>query len=93
MEQGELSPLEATIARVRPRVVAFVGLLLWWLMGWGAQGAEGWQRDLLTYLSPPTHVEGAIGGLLVTEDIVYFLTAIAGWLFLCHRVVESHRWR
>lgn len=73
--------------------LTFVGLLVWWLMGWGAQAAEGWQRDLLAYLSPPTHVEGAIRGLLVTEDLVFFATAIATWLFLCHRVVESHRWR
>jgi ABC-2 type transport system permease protein len=70
-----------------------VGLTIWWSLGWGARAAEGWQRALLTYLAPPTHVEGAVQGLIVTQDLVFFASAIAVWLFLCHRVVESHRWR
>ncbi|MBI3178860.1 MAG: ABC transporter permease subunit [Deltaproteobacteria bacterium] len=74
-------------------LIAFVGLLSWWMTGWVARAAEGWQRAVLTYLSPPTHVEGAIGGLFVTEDLVFFLTSILTWLFLSYRVVESHRWR
>ncbi|MBI2376451.1 MAG: ABC transporter permease subunit [Deltaproteobacteria bacterium] len=74
-------------------LIAFVGLLSWWMLGWVAQAADGWQRSLLVYLSPPTHVQGAIGGLLVTEDLVFFATATLTWLFLSYRVVESNRWR
>jgi ABC-2 type transport system permease protein len=74
-------------------LLAFVGLLVWWLITWGARMAEGWQAELLAYLSPMSHVEGAIRGVISTSDLVYFFTAIATWLFLCHRVVESHRWR
>jgi ABC-2 type transport system permease protein len=75
-------------------LIAFVGLLVWWLFSWGARlTEEGWQRDVLSYLSPTTHVQGAIAGIFVTQDLIYFVTAIATWLFLCHRVVESHRWR
>jgi ABC-2 type transport system permease protein len=74
-------------------LLAFVGLLIWWLVTWGARLAEGWQGTVLTYLSPMTHVESAIRGVIVTQDLIYFATAIATWLFLCHRVVESHRWR
>ena len=65
--------------------VAFVGLLIWWIMGWGAQAAEGWQRALLTYLAPPTHVEGAVRGLIVTGDIVYFASAIVPCSISCSR--------
>lgn len=72
---------------------AFVALLIWWLMSWGARTAEGWQREILTYLAPPTHVEAAISGLFVTADLGFFLVAIVVCLFLCHRVVEAHRWQ
>lgn len=74
-------------------LIAFVGLLIWWLITMGAAVAEGWQGDLLTYLSPVKHVEGAIRGVIETQDLVYFATAILTWLFLSHRVIESYRWR
>lgn len=75
-------------------LIAFVGLLIWWLVSWGARLAEeGWQKEVLSYLSPMTHVQGAIAGIVVTQDVIYFFTAILTWLFLCHRVIESHRWR
>jgi ABC-2 type transport system permease protein len=83
----------ATESQIVAAFLSFVGLLLWWMMGVGAQGAEGWWRDFLKYLAPPTHVEGALKGLFVTEDLIFFVTAIAAWLFLCHRIVESNRWR
>ena len=48
---------------------------------------------VLTYLSLTEHLQPLVGGLLVSTDIIYFLSVIAIALFLSQRSLESLRWR
>ena len=68
-------------------------LLLFWVIGWGAEFAGGRVRTLLQYLSVTEHMDGFSRGLIDTKDLVYYGSAIALALFLTVRSLESKRWR
>jgi len=73
---------------------AFGMLLLFWLLGFAGQAAEGRVvGQLLQYLSIFGHLDNFLKGLLVTTDVVYFVSFTVFGVFLTHRAVESHRWR
>ena len=68
-------------------------LLLFWVIGWGAEFAGGTMRTVLQYLSVTEHIDGFSRGLIDTKDLVYYGSAIALALFLSLRSLESKRWR
>ena len=68
-------------------------LLLFWVIGWGAESAGGTMRTVLQYLSVTEHIDGFSRGLIDTKDLVYYGSAIALALFLSLRSLESKRWR
>ena len=68
-------------------------LLLFWVIGWGADFAGGAMRTVLQYLSITEHMDGFSRGLVDTKDLVYYVSAIAIALFLTLRSLESKRWR
>ena len=68
-------------------------LLLFWVIGWGAEFAGGNLRTLLQYLSVTDHLDTFSRGLIDTKDLVYYASAIALALFLTLRSLESKRWR
>ena len=47
----------------------------------------------LNYLSPATHTELAIKGVITGVDLIYFLSVIVGSIFLANRAIESQTWR
>lgn len=55
--------------------------------------AEPPVSDVLGYLAAGTHLTSFSHGQLVLKDAVYFLTLVAGPLFIATRVLESRRWR
>ena len=68
-------------------------LLLSWLFS-AASGVFGPRlADLLTYLSLNAHFENFGQGVIDLKDVVFYLSFIAGALFLTVRVLESSRWR
>jgi ABC-2 type transport system permease protein len=67
-------------------------LLMTWIIGWSAQEAEGWTRDLVTYLATVSHLDSFSRGTIELKDVVYFLSIITLGLFATHRAVEAHRW-
>ncbi len=71
----------------------FAVLLLFWVIGWGAEFAGGNFRGVLQYLSVTEHMDGFSRGLIDTKDLVYYGSAIALALFLTLRSLESKRWR
>jgi len=74
--------------------VSFGILLLFWMVGWGAEALQGQPvGELLRYLSIVDHFEPFVEGLIDTRDVVYYVTSIIFWVFLTHRVIESQRWR
>ena len=70
----------------------FVVLLMSWIIGWTASEAEGWVRELVSYLASVSHLDSFSKGTLEVKDVVYFLSICALGLFATHRAVEAHRW-
>ncbi|MBT5549392.1 MAG: ABC transporter permease subunit [Nitrospina sp.] len=74
-------------------VLTFGFSLFMWVIGWGAQATGSTTGQVLQYLSIVEHMEHFLKGLVDTSDLVYYLSFILLSLFLCHRVLDSNRWR
>ena len=74
-------------------VLTFGFSLFMWVIGWGAQAAGSTTGQVLQYLSIVDHLDRFLKGLVDTSDLVYYLSFILFNLFLCHRVLDSNRWR
>ena len=74
-------------------LLTFAALLIGFMLPIMATRLEGDWRALIEFLAPATHVRRGLQGRLYLEDFVFFASSIFTFLFLTHRVVESHRWR
>jgi len=74
-------------------VLTFGFSLFMWVIGWGAQAVGSTTGQVLQYLSIVDHLDRFLKGLVDTSDLVYYLSFILFNLFLCHRVLDSNRWR
>ena len=74
-------------------VLTFGFSLFMWVIGWGAQAAGATTGQVLQFLSIIDHMDRFLKGMVDTSDLVYFLSFILLSLFLCHRVLDSNRWR
>lgn len=74
-------------------VVSFAVLLLFWIVGWLAEGVSPPFNSVLSYISVTEHFEGFVQGLIKLQDVVFYLSFILFSLFLTARSVESARWR
>ena len=74
-------------------VLTFGFSLFMWVIGWGAQAAGSTTGQVLQYLSIVDHLDRFLKGLVDTNDLVYYLSFVLFSLFLCHRVLDSNRWR
>ena len=74
-------------------VTGLVMLLLLFVIAWPADSAGKIVGDVLRYVSVTEHFAGLVKGVIDSKSLIYFVTMIAGWLFLTQRSVESIRWR
>lgn len=74
-------------------VLTFGFSLFMWIIGWGAQAAGETTGQVLQYLSIVDHMDRFLKGMVDSSDLVYYLSFILFSLFLCHRVLDSNRWR
>ena len=74
-------------------VLTFGFSLFMWVIGWGAQAAGSTTGQVLQFLSIVEHMERFLKGIVDTSDLTYYLSFILFSLFLCHRVLDSNRWR
>lgn len=78
-------------------VAAFVSfgllLLLWLLAGLGSLLGDTSVGQVISYLSYMEHYDHLVRGLIDTQDLVYFGSALALMLFIAHRVMDSARWK
>jgi ABC-2 type transport system permease protein len=74
-------------------VLTFGFSLFMWVIGWGAQAAGSTTGQVLQFLSIVEHMDRFLKGIVDTSDLVYYLSFILFSLFLCHRVLDSNRWR
>ncbi len=81
-----------TESQVVAALITFVVLLMTWIIGWTASEAEGWVRELVTYLASVSHLDSFSKGTIDLKDITYFVSIIVLGLFATNRAVEAHRW-
>lgn len=74
-------------------VTGLVTMLLLFIVAWPAAQAGETMGAVLTHLSITEHFDEMVRGIVSTSGLTYFVTMIAGWLFLTQRSVESLRWR
>ena len=74
-------------------VITFGFSLFMWVIGWGAQSAGSATGQVLEYLSIIEHLDRFLKGMIETSDLAYYLSFIIFGLFLCHRALDSNRWR
>jgi ABC-2 type transport system permease protein len=69
-------------------------LVAFWILGSVSQNRTGPVWDVVNYLIFSRHYyNNFLSGAAELADIVYFVSAVALFLFLATRVVESRRWR
>lgn len=65
-----------------------------WFVGIGVEMVDTqWARQILEHISLNSHLAGLVEGTIRSQAIVFIFSAIALFVFLSERVVESHRWR
>jgi len=73
--------------------ISISAILLIWVISWIGESGPGAWKGVLAYLSFLTHFRNTIGGVIDTQDIVYFLSFIALSLYLTRAVFEFRKWR
>jgi ABC-2 type transport system permease protein len=71
----------------------FVTLLMFWIIGWFADGASPLVRDIVSYLSITDHFDDFGKGVIDTKHLVYYLSLITFGLFLTLKSMDTERWR
>jgi ABC-2 type transport system permease protein len=74
-------------------VISFAVLLILWVLDSLAQSLGGTAGSALTYLAVYPHLTDLARGVVNTKDLVYYVSLIAGALFLATRSLEARRWR
>ena len=83
-----------TRSQIVAALVSILGALLLYMIGFAAQLApEGPGRAFLEYVSIGSHFDTLLGGLVRSQDLVYFGVFILFFLTLVRAVLESLRWR
>lgn len=74
-------------------VVTFVILLFLIIIGYVGQMSDTLPGRIASYISINDHFPNLTRGLVLSSDIMYFLSLIALFLFLTKRSIESIMWR
>lgn len=74
-------------------LLSFCLAIVLWTLGWFDDPMGGVVMKVVTYLGLTTHMEDMTKGILDLKDVVFYLSFTFFGLFLCHRSLESQRWR
>lgn len=74
-------------------VVGLVTLLIFYVIDAPASQLTGPLHSFFKFISPTTHSEMFLKGVIRSSDVVYFLSVILLGLFVANRVVDTQRWR
>lgn len=84
-------------ALTRNQIVAgvsgIVALVILFFVGYAVSGTEAWYASALQYVGTYAHWESFTKGLVVTSDVIYYVTITALCIFITVRVLESRKWR
>jgi ABC-2 type transport system permease protein len=82
---------ESAIVAYVMAVVLNIGV---WFIGLGVEVVDSsWARSIFEHISLNTHLIGLVEGTIRTSSVIFLLSLIFFFCFLCERVVESARWR
>ncbi|MBI2874645.1 MAG: ABC transporter permease subunit [Firmicutes bacterium] len=73
-------------------VVSFTMLLILWVIGLAGESAGGVTGQVLKNLSFIEHLQDFPKGIIDFSDVLFYLSAIAVFLFLTTRSLERRRW-
>jgi ABC-2 type transport system permease protein len=73
-------------------LISYVIIMLFIVVQWIANLAEGQLAIVLNYLALPNHIGQFLRGVVSTKDVIYYLSFTALGLFMTFRVIESKRW-
>jgi ABC-2 type transport system permease protein len=73
-------------------MISFAIILVFWLIGILGNVFTGPASEIINYLSIVTHFSDFGKGMVSTKDVIYYLSVIAGALFLTTRFLETRRW-
>jgi ABC-2 type transport system permease protein len=74
-------------------LIAFMVLLMFWVIGWTSDVAGGTLGAVLGHLSILEHNDSFAKGVLETKDVVYYVNFTLLGLFLAFKMVEARRWK
>lgn len=73
-------------------VIAFVIMLVTWIISPVATYAGGIIATVLNWISLPAKFNNFTSGILDLSDVIYFISFIAIFIFLTIRMIEKRRW-
>ncbi len=82
-----------TDSQVVAAVLTFASLLLLWLVAWVKEFAPKGVGEVFYSLSLLSHFENFTTGVLDAADVVYYLSFVAAFFWLCVLSLENQRWR
>lgn len=65
---------------------------IWIFGGLGEVVDSTWAKPVIDQISLNYHLQSLVEGVIKSNGIVYFLSIISLFLFLCERIIESTRW-
>ena len=74
-------------------IMTFGAALLLVVIGWITPFVKPGVAEVLNQLSVLQHLTGFSRGVVDTNDVIFYLNFSAFFLFMCARVLDSHRWR
>lgn len=65
-----------------------------WFIGIGAEIVDSdWGRRFFEHVSLNAHLSSLVEGTIRTNSLIFLLSLVGLFVFLCERVIEAHRWR
>ncbi len=73
--------------------IGFAVLLIFWVLSFAQQASGSAVQDVLSSLSFASHFTNLAGGVIDTQDVLFFLSLAGFFLFLGVVALESRKWR
>jgi ABC-2 type transport system permease protein len=75
-------------------IMGLVFNLSLWFVGIGSDVIDSdWGRKVFEYISLNQHLMMTVEGTIKTSTLIFFVSIVVFFCFLCERVVEASRWR
>jgi ABC-2 type transport system permease protein len=73
--------------------IGFAVLLIFWVLSFAQQASGSAVQEILSSLSFASHFSNLAGGVIDTQDVLFFVSLAGFFLFLGVLALESRKWR